>query len=386
MDKEYILKHKEIPVLLFKLNEDFELSETGQVFDKKRLPFGMKYDGNEKAQYKQMSDWIENRGLPRGRSDLVYIQKDMNVKNSKELSFGSYALNLTDQYWAHKSDVELSWKNLNFFDNNFEDFIDFDINGVFNIKNKIPVTPNLTVDGSLRKKWIKNDGEKYLLKSSRYDESQEPFNKVIASKIMEEFGIKHIEYGLTSSEKNKIPLSVCKCMVDRDTEFITAQFVKDTELKQDRNDYNRLIDICKKHGINNVKERLDEMIAIDYIIGNTDRHTGNFGIIREANTLDWIEMVPIFDNGNSFCHDLKNIDDIKRNEDTVCMWHHGSNYEMLDLIDYPEWYSKDKGKNIKNIVYDILKNNENIKEEKRAALAELVNARIKEFEKIIEKL
>jgi len=156
LDKEYILKHKEIPVLLFKLNEDFELSETGQVFDKKRLPFGMKYDGNEKAQYKQMSDWIENRGLPRGRSDLVYIQKDMNVKNSKELSFGSYALNLTDQYWAHKSDIELSWKNLNFFDNNFEDFIDFDINGVFNIKNKIPVTPNLTVDGSLRKKWIKN--------------------------------------------------------------------------------------------------------------------------------------------------------------------------------------------------------------------------------------
>ena len=371
--------------MLFTLNEDFELSEMGRVFDKERLPFGMKYDGNEKAQFKQMSDWIENRGLPRGRSDLVYIQKDMEAKNSKELAFGSYALNLTDQYWAHKSNVDLKWEDLNFFDNNFDDFLNFDTNEVFKINNKIPVTPNLTVDGSLKKKWIKSNDEKYLLKSSRYDESQEPFNEVIASEIMKEFGIEHVEYGLTRSEKNKIPLSMCKCMVDRDTEFITAQFVKDTEIKQNRNDYDRLIDICRKHGINDVRKRLDEMIAIDYIIGNTDRHTGNFGIIRDANTLEWIKMVPIFDNGNSFCHDLKNADDIKRNIDTVCVWHHGSNYEKLGLMEYPQWYSKNKGNNVKNIVYNILKNNENIKEEKREILAELADLRIKEFEKIIQK-
>ena len=321
MDEEYVLKHKEIPVLLFKLNEDFELSETGQIFDKKRLPFGMKYDGNENAQYRQMSDWIENRGLPRGRSDLVYILNDMKARNSKELAFCSYALNLTDQYWAHKTNIDLKWKDLNFFDNNFDGLIDFDVHGVYGINNTIPATPDLTVDGSLRKKWIKNNNEKYLLKSSRHNENQEPFNEVIASGIMKEFGIEHIEYDITRSEKSKIPLSVCKCMVNRNTEFMTAQFVKDTELKQGRNDYARLIDICRKHGINDAKKRLDEMIAMDYIIGNTDRHTGNFGIIRDAGTLEWIKMVPIFDNGNSFCHDLKSIDDIKRYKDTACVWY-----------------------------------------------------------------
>jgi hypothetical protein len=35
MDKEYILKHKNTPVMLFKLNDDFELSETGEVFNEK---------------------------------------------------------------------------------------------------------------------------------------------------------------------------------------------------------------------------------------------------------------------------------------------------------------------------------------------------------------
>jgi hypothetical protein len=43
MDKEYILKHKNIPVMLFKLNDDFELSETGEVFNEERLPFGLKH-------------------------------------------------------------------------------------------------------------------------------------------------------------------------------------------------------------------------------------------------------------------------------------------------------------------------------------------------------
>ena len=348
MEREYVLKHKNIPVLLFKLNDDYELSDMGEIFDKKRLPFGSKYDRNEKAQYRQMSDWIENRGLPRGRSDLVYIQKDLKARNSKELAFGSYALNLSDQYWAHKTNIELKWEDNNFFDNKFNEIISFDINGVFKNQGNIPIAPDLTVDGSLRKKWILKNDERYLLKSSRYDEKQEPFNEVIASEIMKEFGIEHVEYALIRNKKDNMPLSVCKCMVDRETEFIPAQFVKDMESKENRDDYERYIDICTKHGVKDIKRRLDEMIAIDYLIGNTDRHTGNFGIIRDANTLEWIKTVPIFDNGNSFCHDINNVVDVKRNQDTLCRWCSGSNYERLKLIDYPEWYDRNKGQNIKD--------------------------------------
>ena len=385
MDREYILKHKNIPVLLFNLNEDFELSYMGEIFDKERLPFGSKYNGNEKAQYRQMSDWIENRGLPRGRSDLVYIQKDLKVRNSKELAFGSFVLNLSDQYWAHRKDSEMKWEDVNFFDNKFKEVISFDINGVFKENSEILVAPDLTVDGSLRKKWVLKDDQRYLLKSSRYDEKQEPFNEVIAYKIMKEFGIECVEYALVRNERDNMPLSICRCMVNRDTEFVPAQFVKDMEQKESRNDYERYIDICEKYGIKDAKKKLDEMIAIDYIIGNTDRHTGNFGIIRNADTLEWLKTVPIFDNGNSFCHDINNTSDIKRSQDTVCRWYFGSNYEMLKLIDYPEWYDRSKGQNIKDIVYDCLKYNENMKEDKRQALTEIAAKRVKEFEKFLNK-
>ncbi|MCL2208696.1 MAG: HipA domain-containing protein [Treponema sp.] len=386
MDKEYILKHKNVPVLLFKLNEDYELSEFGAVFDEKRLPFGVKYSGKKEAQFKQLADWIENRGLPRGRSDLTNIQQDMDVKSSVELSFGSYALNLSDQYWVHKSDADIIWNDINFFVNDFKEVVNFDFSGVYENIKDIVIAPDLTVDGSLRKKWIINENERYLIKGSRYDEMQEPFNEYIASNLMDLSGIEHVEYGLIRNKSNNIPLSICKCMADKNTDFITAQTVLDMELKENRNEYDRFIQICKKYEINDAKDRIDEMIILDYLIGNTDRHTGNFGIIRNADNLEWIKIVPIFDNGNSFCHNINYIDDINKNINSLCMWMGGGNYEKLNLIDYPQWYSKEKGNEFIDIVKNGLDKNEKITEKKKENLNDIFSIRIKELEKILNKV
>ncbi len=36
-----------------------------------------------------------------------------------------------------------------------------------------------------------------------------------------------------------------------------------------------------------------------YEVYNGDRHLNNFGIIRDVNTLQWLDVAPIFDNGQS---------------------------------------------------------------------------------------
>ena len=41
------------------------------------------------------------------------------------------------------------------------------------------------------------------------------------------------------------------------------------------------------------------MFILDYLLLNEDRHLNNFGIIRDVNTLKWIDLAPIFDNGQS---------------------------------------------------------------------------------------
>ena len=381
VNREYILKHKEVPVLLFTLDEDYKLSEMGEVFNEKRLPFGLKYTGKSNAQYRQLSEWIEKRGLPHSRSDLVYIKRDLMARNSVELSVGSYALNLTDHYWVHKTDMDLKWKDVNFFDNPFREIINFDIAGVKD-KEEIPVAPDLTVDGNLRKKWVIIKNERYLVKGSRYEEMQEPFNEVIASKIMDKLDFYHTEYNLIRNERDNTPLSICKCMVDNKTEFLTAQVVLDTELKEGRNEYSRFMDICGKNGIKNAKKYLDEMIFLDCIIGNTDRHTGNFGIIRNADTLEWLGTAPVFDNGNSLFHDIVSIDRIEQNIDSHCRWSGGTNFEKLKYTDYTQWYSETAGKEIYHIISSELQNNKRIKKDKLENLLQIVDLRLKKLEKL----
>jgi hypothetical protein len=60
------------------------------------------------------------------------------------------------------------------------------------------------------------------------------------------------------------------------------------------NNYNNLINQIK---VNGFKQYLDNMIILDYLILNDDRHFGNFGLLAKANN-EW-EIPPIFDNGNS---------------------------------------------------------------------------------------
>ncbi|MFT0899086.1 hypothetical protein [Candidatus Methanoprimaticola sp. MG2] len=44
---------------------------------------------------------------------------------------------------------------------------------------------------------------------------------------------------------------------------------------------------------------LDRMMVLDYLIANGDRHTNNFGVIRDVGTLEWMGPAPIYDSGSS---------------------------------------------------------------------------------------
>ena len=69
--------------------------------------------------------------------------------------------------------------------------------------------------------------------------------------------------------------------------------------KNSRVDYEKYITILERHGITNAREKIENMFILDYLIMNEDRHLNNFGIIRDVNTLEWLDIAPIFDNGQS---------------------------------------------------------------------------------------
>ena len=158
-------------------------------------------------------------------------------------------------------------------------------------------TPNNTTDGMLRKAWIIKNDKRVLIKGGYKNEILQPFNEVLASMVCECLGFDHVKYEL-DIVKDKV-VSKCECFINKDTELIPAYQILHETIKEENNAYEEYIKILENHGIKKVREKLENMYILDFLIMNEDRHLNNFGIIRNVNTLEWIDIAPIFDNGQS---------------------------------------------------------------------------------------
>lgn len=147
-----------------------------------------------------------------------------------------------------------------------------------------PSSPDNTTEGNLRKRWSIVDDRRILLKHGSRPVYQEPFNEVIASEILELLDIPHVPYGLVRLGGDI--LSSCRDFVDTDTEFISAyRAMKTRKQRNDESRYGFFVSVCADQGLDAVPF-LDRMLSFDYLIANTDRHLNNFGIIRDATTLE----------------------------------------------------------------------------------------------------
>ena len=95
------------------------------------------------------------------------------------------------------------------------------------------------------------------------------------------------------------------------------------------------------------------MIVVDYIIANEDRHFNNFGLLRNAETLEGIGVAPIYDSGTSLWFN-RSEDQIK-NAEIKCKpfkKHHG---EQIKLVSDISRYDFSKLDGIDNDIREVLK-------------------------------
>ena len=246
-----------------------------------------------------LTDWFKGRGIPSWRDDLDLLLAKLNITSSFELLDKAFGLSLSDQYWVKPTDSNIQYKDINFFEHDFEDseFTNATFGNELDSSTKISlISPNNTTDGRLKKTWVIENGKRYLLKGGFKNEVMQPFNEVLASMICERLGFDHVCY--TLDVVNDKVVSKCECFINTDTELIPAHQILQGLIEKE-NAYEEYIKILEGKGINNVREKLENMFILDYLILNEDRHLNNFGIIRNVNTLKWIDIAPIFDNGQS---------------------------------------------------------------------------------------
>lgn len=257
-----------------------------------------KKNHNQNKILEGLTEWFKGRGIPSWRDDLDILLSRLNINTPEELLDKAFGLSLSDQYWVKPFESKIEWSDINFFTHDFNsaDFTNATFSNSHDFSTKISlISPNNTTDGRLKKTWIIKNKVRYLLKGGYKSEVMQPFNEVLATMICERLGFNHTNYKLAIVSKKIV--SVCPCFINENTEFVTAYQILHGLPKESA--YEEYINILEKQGIKNARQQIENMFILDYLILNEDRHLNNFGIIRDVNTLKWLDVAPIFDSGQA---------------------------------------------------------------------------------------
>ena len=179
----------------------------------------------------------------------------------------------------------------------------------FNNAKEIPPEYN----GSEKKKTMIFDEKKYLVKFP--DSNRSPklkvsyinnvYSEYIGSKIFEVLGIKvqKVKLGYYIQNNRKFYVCACEDFTTPNTKLIEFQKLENASLdsegeKKDLSDIKHIIDLNTYNIDKNLfKKFFWDMFIIDCLIGNTDRHNGNFGFIKNIQTEE-LTLAPVYDCGS----------------------------------------------------------------------------------------
>jgi hypothetical protein len=294
--------HKEHPVLTMELDEiTGGITQTGKLHAPERVPVGIAATGGS-ADRADLNHWWQSRSIPASRSGIRDALEHLGVSSTSLLLSKCFGLSLSDQYWVKPEGQALCWADINFFDNPFSEDVGNILFGMAPQGNVDLISPDNTSDGLLRKRWKIIGGARCMIKGGSAPFYQEPLNEVFATKLLEQLKIPHVPYTLMCI--GGLPHSVCPDFITSNTELVSAHHIcKALPKSPGISKYKHYLNCCGALGIPGVEPQLDQMLTVDFLIANEDRHMGNFGAVRDADTLKWLGPAPVYDCGTSLWHD-----------------------------------------------------------------------------------
>lgn len=347
------LMHKRMKVAELELDDATGfMRRIGTVYAPEHLPVGVPVRRGV-ADRAALNEWWTDRSIPAGRSGVREALEALEISSTKMLLVRCWGLSLSDQYWIRPEESDLTWDSINFFENDFSEDIGDILFGEKKKKDALDFSsPDNTSDGNLKKRWKIIDGKRCLIKGGSNPFRQQPFNEVIAAGIMERLDIPHVPYSVVWNKG--APYSVCEDFITENTELVPAWRILKTRKKDNNTSvYQHFTACCEALGIRGAVPFLDRMIVLDYIIVNEDRHFNNFGVLRNAETLEWLGFAPIYDSGSSLGYD-KMPAQMRSEKEVVCKPFKNHHAEQIKLVSDFGWIDFDKLSDAKELIESVL--------------------------------
>jgi len=376
------LMNKNTPVAQLHIDDDTAaIVKVTKALELAYLPIGIDFKTGIPNK-KELNEWWFSRSIPASRSGIREALEKLDLTHTEQLLNKCYGLSLSDQYWMKPDNTSLEWSDINFFENSFSDDVGNILFGqpVEN-ENIDLMSPCNTSDGWLKKKWKIMNGKRCLIKTGSNPYMQEPLNEVFATKLHGRLsGKNYVPYTLLW--ENGMPYSVCENFITTDTELVSAVSINKSMKKRSQNStYEHFIQASEMLGIPDMIEFINYLLVFDYLMANTDRHFGNFGAIRNVETLKWIEAAPIFDTGTSLWHNkltkvINPIDEVESKP------FYAKQSKQMVLITNFEWIPFENLNGMRDDLQEVFKQSEFMDEQRIKVISNAITKRIQQLKEL----
>ncbi len=254
--------------------------------------------------FANINDWIDGRQIAKHRASIEKLMRELGLTTRHDFIGMARCLSLTDTFWMKRADEDIAWDEVSLYRNPFDDVIAriaFDGTGMYGRQNS-PTSPEFATSGSFAKCWIREGDQIALLKrgSSGYANAGfEPYSEKLASDLLDAAGIDHVPYEVVSYHGSLA--SQCPLFTSEEVGFVSAhRFFKGPF------DVPEMLQFCQEHG---AEEGFHEMIVMDAIMANVDRHSGNYGFLVDNQTGEVLRMAPLFDHNMACLPMMMEFDD-----------------------------------------------------------------------------
>ena len=282
----YTLINRETPLCDFIIEGEGELELCKIVKEYNPLPFWCE----------PLSTWVGNRSSAKHRTHVNKILEMCGGKTKSGFIALTHCLSLTDTLWVKSNREDVSWSNVNLYENSFDEVISklsFDGNGLFGIQMST-TSPELTTDGAYDKCWLNEKDGIHLIKTGSdgaRNAGLEPYGEVLASQVFEKI-CNSVKYTLKKYDGRVI--SDCKIFTNQEFGYKPVSLFLKNGVKYG------LAETLEIYRDFNSEDAFRRMVVADCITLNSDRHFGNFGFLVNNETFERTVLNPCFDFNMAF--------------------------------------------------------------------------------------
>lgn len=291
----YELRHFDTSLLRFSATDDTSRPEIEILWlDEQRrslLPLDLTPTGAG------LQTWLLRRTIPKNRAYVHNFLSKCGLSLNRPMNIirVSKGLSLNDCYWVTEEGFAGSFAQYNLYDNRFSQIlalIAFTGYGS-SIRTSLASCPEFTTNGMLPKCWRRENGRIRLYKGGTRGAANlgnEPYSEYYAAQIAHTLDVAAVPYGL--SRWNGELCSTCELFTSKRYAFLPVGRVVSSGGMEAVSAYYQ--DLGPAY-----TKALHDMLVLDAVICNTDRHFGNFGFLIDNETNQIAAPAPLFDHGNS---------------------------------------------------------------------------------------